>query len=534
MLNKKQIAEIVAFDRAARLRGEFDSRRYGTLSDRALAYQSAHVRAADSYGGIPDTDAAEAYYLPGSKGPKPTRKTLRYNYIVPAKPFTGEDAERRNRREREVTVYHVAVRLNRAFVPVVKDVAHYSPKTNVTEFRDMGYHMLGGWIVYWDRKDYENKAIRAWMCPSAVGEWVRHPCKWGDGLKFPWHETVNPEALKGTRYEWSQYADGRHVGLCDWLSLYRAEPHVETLAKLGLDVLITPYAIKALKTAKVREWVLAHAAEIKRCGSVKEILWAAKHGSTIKAAHNRFQFVDEMTRRWSRCYYDHCYGPDQGVKIPKVRFDYDRLMKLVAKWHVGVDEYVRYLQEAARAHRDLTNEGTLYPPTAGGRDAFVARTEELEREGDRYETAAKRRKLRAERAERKREEERMASLMAERGPEIERFQKSLDRSKVLHGCGYKLVLAKTQKELVAEGKRMHNCVGCGTYGEGLVVGRCLILTISAGKNRYCVEIDRKSWTVRQCYARHNEAAPDAIRDLAKSVADVIKAEFKKIKARKAA
>lgn len=380
----------------------------------------------------------------------------------------------------------------------------------------------------------ENKAIRAWICPSDVGEWIRHPCKWGDGLKFPWHETVNPSALKGTRYEWSQYADGRHVGLCDWLSLYRAEPHVETLAKLGLDVLITPYAIKSLKTAKVREWVLAHAAEIKRCGSVKEILWAAKHNSTLKAAHNRFRFVDEMTRRWRGDYYGHYYGYDPDVKIPKVRFDYDRLMKLVAKWHVGVDEYVRYLQEATRAHRDLTNEGTLYPPTAGGRDAFIARTEELEREGDRYETAARRRKLRAERAERKREEERMASLMAERAPEIERFQKSLDRSKVLHGCGYKLVLAKSQKELVAEGKRMHNCVGCGTYGEGLVVGRCLILTIAAGKSRYCVEIDRKSWTVRQCYAKHNEAAPEEIRDLAKSVAGIIKSEFKKIKAKKAA
>lgn len=532
MLNKKQIAEIIAFDRAARLRGEYDPRRYGTLSDRATAYQSAHVRAADSYGGIPVADAWTPYYC--GKGEKPTRKTLRYNYIVPAKPFTGSDAERRNRREREVTIYHVAVRLNKVFVPVVKDVAHYSPKTNVTEFRDMGYHMLGGWIVYWDRKDYENRAVRAWICPSGVGEWVRHPCKWSDGLKFPWHETVNPSALKGTRYEWSQYTDGRHVGLCDWLSLYRAEPHVETLAKLGLDVLITPYAIKSLKDAKVREWVLAHAAEIKRCGSVKEILWAAKHNSTLKAAHNRFRFVDEMKRRWSGDYYGHYYGMDPDVKIQKVRFDYDRLMKLVAKWHVGVDEYVRYLQEATRAHRDLTNEGTLYPPTAGGRDAFVARTEELEREGDRYETAARRRELRAERAERKREEERMAELLAKRGPEIERFQKSLDRSKVLHGCGYKLVLAKSQKELVAEGKRMHNCVGCGTYGEGIVVGRCLILTIAAGKDRYCVEIDRKSWTVRQCYARHNEAAPEEIRDLAKSVAGIIKAEFKKIKAKKAA
>jgi hypothetical protein len=87
-----------------------------------------------------------------------------------------------------------------------------------------------------------------------------------------------------------------------------------------------------------------------------------------------------------------------------------------------------------------------------------------------------------------------------------------------------------------EGKRMRNCVGIGTYGEGLVLGNTLILTIQGRdeKARFCVEIDRKSWTVRQCYGRHNSAAPDEVRNLAIRVADELKNVFRKMKKRRAA
>ena len=86
---------------------------------------------------------------------------------------------------------------------------------------------------------------------------------------------------------------------------------------------------------------------------------------------------------------------------------------------------------------------------------------------------------------------------------------------------------------------MDNCVGCGTYGEGIVLGNTLILTMlgADAKERYCVEIDRTNWKVRQCYGRHNSAAPDKVRDLAIRVAESLKAkaaEMRKAKKRKAA
>lgn len=523
MLSKQQLREIVTFDRRARGLGEYDGRRYGTMSKRALAFCSKHVLAADPYGGMPESGSPYWNAADGEriKDGAPTRKTLRYNYIVRGK-WTKDP------RKREVKVYHVAVRLNREYCPIVKVVATYSPVTNQVRFRDMGYHGLCGWIVYWDRKDYDNKAIRAWIYPRALDKWEDHSCKWGDGIKFPWHETINPQALEGTRYQYCQYRDGLGTGLCDWLWLYREEPHIENLAKMGLYDFITPFATKALKDNRVFRWVLEHADELKKRCSVKAAIWAAKSGKSLADGNRHFELVESMKHAFG------WHGRPDGI-----RFDYERVAKLLKKWHVHVEDYGRYLCECKRAGLDLRNEGTLYPPTKGGHDAFVARTEALEREGDRIERNARRREKRLHAKEEHERQERLANLAKERAPEIEAFQKSLDRTKTLRGCGYKLVLAKTQAELLKEGKRMGNCVGCGTYGEGLVVGNTLILTMQGRdeKARFCVEIDRKSWKVRQCYGRHNSAASDEVRDLAGRVAESLKAkaaEMRKAKKRKAA
>ena len=574
MLSRKEIEEIVEFDRAARFRKQYDRRRYGTSSKRELSFASRHVVAADPYGGMGGDEENErhrgvsvwekppmtleqalgfaanfggqktveklrSYWDPRDgervKDGAPTRKTLRYNYIVPDKPYCGKDAAARNRKECEVTVVHVAVRLNRAFVPVVKDVMRFSVKRDVIEMRDMGYHQLGGWICYWDRKDYENKAIRAYIEPAGLGEWSKIDYKWRGAATFPWHETVNVEALKGTRYEWCQYRDGLGIGLCDWLKLYRSEPKVELLAKGGLYDLISPVALKALKDRRVFDWVKARADSLKKKRfSTRDCLWAARHGKELKDARRHFELVETLRR--SLIY-------SMVGKRTTTRFDYERIDKLLGKWHVKPEEYGRYLEECSRAGLDLRNEGTLYPPTKGGRKAFVGRIEALEAENEKREKAERRRRAREDRerarVEKENEKRWIAETMKERGPELEAFQKSIDRTKTLTGCGYKIVLAKTQEELLKEGKRMGNCVGCGTYGRGIVAGDRLIVILNArgkdsAEHRFDVEIDRKSWKVRQCYGPHNSKAPDEVRELAMRIAESLKAKAAEMRRRREA
>lgn len=431
----------------------------------------------------------------------PTRRTLRYNYIVPDR---TKDARRR-----DVTVVHVAVRLDGARRPVVKDVGRWDIKTGRLTLRDMDYHGLGGWIVGW-------RASEGWCDGGAF--------RFGDGLTFPWQATVNPEALKGTRYAYCRYSDEARckAGLVGWLMLYRQEPKVELLARAGLHSLICPAGIAALKSRRIRDWVTAHAAEIAgRWCKARDVLYAARHGLTINEAVKRFELAATV-RRWL------------AVDWAKPRLDFERIAKALPKWGVDAAEYARYLNHAHAAGRDFRNEGTLYPPTAGGRAAFMARLEALERAEARRRLAEARRLNRERRTREAAERKRLAETMKVRAAELEAFQRSLDHVRTLKGCGYVLVLAKTQKELLAEGNRMHNCVGCGTYGEGIVAGDLLIVMLrdADGKSFCDIEISRSSWTVRQCYLKRNERAPQDVLTLADRIAAALKAEHARHRRRK--
>lgn len=494
LLTRAQIEEVVRFDMAKRLGGDFDGRRLGSVTGpRAASVMDAWI---NFHGRAP------------GPGEMPTRKTLRYNYIVSRRARGGKRPE--------VDVVHVAVRLNRGYTPIVKTVALVRIDRDEILFRDMGYHQVAGWIVYWDRSDFERKAVRSWMSPMFAGEWESEKYRRGCGLAFPWHETVNPDALNGTRYEWCQWAPDCG-GLVDWLKLYRVEPRIELLAKMGLHRLCTPAAAKALHDRKVFDYLRANMDELKRARvpwGAQEFVWAARRGVHVREGVAHFKLVDHMRGR---------------LLIKGLRLDYERLRKALPKW--GVDEmvYCQYLDECRRAGLDLRNEGTLYPPTSGGRAAFLARLEGVEQEAARRERAEARRQLREKRRHAAEEAKRAAELLKVRIPEMERFQRSADRVLELSGLGYRLVVAKTQDELLAEGRKMGNCVGCGTYGRGILEGRCLIVMVRDSRGRpFCdMEIVRDGWQVRQCYARHNGAAPEDVQALAKSLAEKFKADEKR-------
>lgn len=541
-LKKWQIDEIAAFDWKKRTGGDFDGRRYGSVTGGKAPYHTETWRPC----------RGSDVYL-GAK--RPPRKTLRYNYIELESPPERTLAEvvkgvppPKPLRDREVVVVHVAVRLDGTYRQVVKEVGRWHIKTGHLELRDIDYHGLGGWIVEWQKEDWAGgKAAKA---SGDSGPRLGKPvCGWYDGgkwkyntgLTFPWHETINLDALKGTKYEWCQYSDDTpcKAGLVDWLMMYRAEPKIELLAKMGLHRLVCPGGIRALKDKRVRDWLIAHreeAAQRYRDGSprydMSEILYAARHGRTIKDALKRRRFIEDVLRRMDR------WRPGCDFKR-RARIDYDRLMKTLQKWHVGVDEYVRYIEYAHEMGLDLRNEGTMYPPVRGGRVAFMARLERLEadvarkrRREARAERAEERRRMaafRAQEAERRvrerAEKKWIDATMKTRLAELEAFQKSMKRTDILKGSGYTLVVAKTQKELLAEGRKMGNCVGRGTYGQAIVKGESLIVMLRLDGESFCdIEIDRKRWVVRQCYLQHNKPAPKAVREIAKRLAAWFKAE----------
>lgn len=497
MLTNKQYAEIVDFDRR--------------------------------YRGLDKCKADQIYNV---------RRTIRYNYIVAEKPRRVRRGAKPDGRS-EVVIVNVAVRLDTNYVPIVKEVMWMRPETGWQEYRDLSYYGIAGWTVRWARSDYRKRKTRAgkrFRIGRRVDDRSYHmDFKHGrPGFNRTFDDTVNPQALEGTRYQYCQYADDApcFTGLMEWLALYRREPKVELLAKCGLYCFINPAGLKALKQKSIFQWAKNNMAVLRgyRHLSIKYVLWAARHDTTLEDARRHYEIVvnnlshqlDSM--RW------HLKYPGHDRASCKLKLDYERLSGLLKKWHVDGYEYGRYIQYAFDAGLDLKNDGTLYPPTRGGRKAFMARLEELEAECARLEKIRERAEKKRRKAEEKAEKEWIAKTMKVRFEEIEAFQKSLKRTATLRGCGYTLVLAKTQKELRAEGRRMGNCVGNGTYGRGIVTGDKLIVMLRLGGKSYCdIEISRKTWGVAQCYLKGNTAAPREVWELAAEIAAFLKKEHKQHK-----
>lgn len=446
---------------------------------------------------------------------RPPRKTLRYNWINVF-------------RDGEVEIEHVAVRLNAAGGQVAKLVAAIRPAEKSVKLRDMNFGIIAGWHVIWRPKDWRGKSTEPMLADGYVeNDWWGMTLKFRRAETFAWHETINPEALAESSYRYCQYDAKKCGGLVDWLMMYAQDPKVELLAKLDLHSLVTPSGLNALKDVRVLAYIRAHMAECR--GAVpRAVAYAARHGGTVRAAEAHFLDAQRCAEalRGARSSWRGLHG-----RKATFRVDASRIDRLLGKWHVTWTEYGNYVEDAIEAGMDPRNDGTLYPPTTGGRKAFMERAERVEAERAKIE---RRRELAARRAERKAaaarkaaieaENRRLAEIMEVRFAEIESFQKSVLRSNVLKGSGYTLVLAKTQKELLAEGRRMGNCVGCGTYGRGIVKGDTLIVMLGLGGKSFCdIEIDRRRWTVRQCYLRNNERAPEEVHKLAKRIAKQLRA-----------
>ena len=502
MLTDEQIAEIVAFDR--RVRGAYKRR----------------------------------------NGRKMPRITNRYNYIVPCARTVKSLGEVLGCETpdipKEVCIVNVAVKPGYDDVPVVREVSWMWPETGRIKMSHSEYRGLAGWTVDWAWKDLHRRKNepetpwrRARFCTSVTGEYTY---RYGNyGLCRTHDRTINPEALQETRYKYCQYSDKAPccTGLMEWLSLYRQEPKVELLAKAKLFCFINPAGLKALKDKRIFQWAKDNMKMLRRhkYEPIKYVLWAARHGTTLEGARRHYEIVVHNIShqldsvRWHLKYPGY---PGRERADFKLKIDYERLAGLLKKWHVDGYEYGRYIQHAFDAGLDLKNDGTLYPPTKGGRKAFMARLEELEAECARLEEIRERAEKKRRKAEEKAEREWIAKTMKVRFEEIEAFQKSLKRTATLRGCGYTLVLAKTQKELRAEGRRMGNCVGNGTYGRGIVEGDRLIVMLGLGGKSYCdIEIDRRNWRVNQCYLKGNKTPPEEVREFADRIAAFLKEEHKR-------
>lgn len=424
-------------------------------------------------------------------------RALRYNYITVEK-------------DGGVTVHHLAVHPKHGALEIARFPIDGSFKGL---FRQCGKHGIAGWLVFWTEADYLKPRWNYYARDYGM-EWTEDRYT----PSFDFHPCVNPEALERSRFKYSQYQSQLKGGLLiNWLSLYARDSRLELLAKAGLWCLCSASGLKF--AAKRREYIRAHCEELRDCRyTPREIEYSIVHRVGLAEARDALDYAAAMGRELGRL---------------KLGLDYALVRKRLADWEADSYEYRRYLEYAQELGYEMRSEGVLYP-RSGTRAEFAERLEALEGEvrtkREREERARRRAAAarRREDARREAEERRLVKeMMAERIEEIGRFQSSLDRTATIDFGAYRCVLAKTQDELLREGRKMGNCVGHGHYGRGIALGRTIIVMLKQGRDSFVdIEIDRTDWSVRQCYRKFNEKAPEECWEIARKVCAFLKREAK--------
>ena len=439
-----------------------------------------------------------------ARAAEPSKRTLRYNYLT-----VEEDGG--------VTVHHLAVHPKHGALEIARFPIDGSLKGL---FRQCGKHGIAGWLVFWTEADYLKPRYNYYNRDYGMD--------WSEDAytpSFDYYALVNPEVLAQSRFRYSQYASQKRFGVINWLSLYAKDSRLELLAKAGLWCLCSAAGLKF--AAKHREYVRTHLAELKDCRyTPREIEYAIVHHIGLADARDTLEYAASMGRVLGRL---------------KLGLDYGAVRKSLAEWDADEHEYRRYLEYSKELGYEMRCEGVLYPRFKG-RAEFAKRLEELERKvcakRAREERERRREWARRNREAAKREAEeqkRLEALMAGRVDEIRRFQSSLDRTATIDFGAYRCVLAKSQDELLKEGRKMGNCVGHGHYGRGIALGKTIIVMLKRGNASFVdIEIDRTDWSVRQCYRKFNEKAPDECWEIAKRVCSFLKKRASKASKGKAA
>lgn len=402
--------------------------------------------------------------------------------------------------ECRVDVY--ALRLDgRTRKPLVKCVQRYYSNSGRIRNRDVYRSYMGGFQVDFSdmTRDCRHYA-EEYFTPQSL---ERHPVgEWDyfdyDGWRtsFLLHgQTVND--YTGTKFAKSGIEEsGLHP--MRFFQLYGISHSVEFLVKAGLQNLLTPSFVTKLRDRRdIFNFFRANIGSIRKNRyTVSEITYAVSHKVDLDRAR--------LTLDAIKIFRDSHYAAEN---IPKEINRYE-LLKWCLKNKVDPIEYKRYASYISRLGGDLTAFGVTYP-----RDFRTAI--------ERAEADVERLRRREERARRK--AERLANADVENA--IKEMAKRLATLNGMKGNGYCVVVPKSRKDLVDEGKAMRNCIGAMGYDRKIASGDSLIFFLRDldGKRNVDVEVRverhgrRVKLVLAQCYQACNAKAPDEAHEFAKRI-----------------
>lgn len=402
-----------------------------------------------------------------------TNVTRYYNAVVPT-----------SNGECRIDTYAVKTRNRRTGELAVKKVARYYSDRNRYYVRDIIVNnFTHAYLTNWCNEPFGRKHQAVWEDVDAhIGTWG-YCDRDKDGVINLGGDYLN--WFEGTRYEHCGYSASSGMHFIDYAECYNISRGVEFLGKSGLWKLVTPSFVRKLSDNRdLFNFFRTHMNEIRQQSchggffsaySISEILHAYRHGETLSdarlAVHARHAF---------RGYYGRRHIPNTVDRLA--------LLKWCIKNGITEIEYERYASYVAASGEDITAFGVTMPRNF--RTALEA-----------YEERAHREELR-----RRTEEDRLRARERKAfNSGIKSVAEAFAMLSRLKRHGLTVVLPMSVQSLIIEGNAMRNCIGKMGYDEKIVNGSSLVVFLHKdGKPFVDIEIDRKRWTVRQCYARHNQ------------------------------
>lgn len=377
----------------------------------------------------------------------------------------------------DVEIHTVACRYGKghyATRPVcVKEVAQASVDSERIFTRDVAFMQMSVYSVDWSKEGLTR-------CP----EWSSRGW-FGNGYtasspmwKIQGKPVINPELLQQTeRFKYCAWQPSCG-DILDYLKCYAKHPRIELLVKSGIEWMSckTGFVMQIEKDKRLMRFVMDNIQDIKKY----------RYGiDAIRMAYSRKIGISDASRRISDRRSFRGYGLPLDIDASKAS-EYMRLKKINSKY-----TYTNYLGHCRVLGMDLADTKVSFPHDFKEREKEVlAMSEALKRKND----AAKRREMKKKIADAAIDAARLEGV---KGP-------------------FMVVLPKNESDLIKEGKKLHHCIGQGSYADRIASKQIIIAFIRRKRSRnvpfVTVSVDRKSGEAVQCYGKNNSKPEKRVLD----------------------
>lgn len=304
--------------------------------------------------------------------------------------------------------------------------------------------------------------------------WYDYDWGWLDDKYFNlnYTTTVNKDfILTIPAYKYSAIDLYTYTDIFKYLRLYEKYPQTEYLVKAGLSKLATSKMIlnKCLKDKQFCKWLYKNKDNIKPYFYIPTIISAYKQNKPVEEVYSYERNKKDFDNNG---YFAH-------LKEIFIGEEREKFLQYLLKQKTDCSCYKDYLIACEYLHLDISQEKNRYPHDfKKWHDIRI----------DEYHTA----KAEADEKERKELYQKFAQI-------AEKYI-GLQRNK---DDDYVAIIARSPKELVYEGEKLHHCVGRMNYDQKFVREESLIFFIrkqdSIDKPFVTVEYSLKNHKVLQCY-----------------------------------